>query len=599
MQSIVMASLISAAVYSSAIASPVVFINGIATPATTGITAIFTERAETLPNGQNVTVSDLLIQTSSSDSFEVQVSLDPAFTDRRIGNIEVRNNANASPTVNLAINGSAVPNLFSQVPVPRNIGRIFKTGDGDRRQRLLFAVRSIYVAGSCDGIEANNVNTGSIGGDVLGVISAENYVSGGGGFIGSLTVNGSVRIPDAAPQNFMIRGESNIQNLIIGGSAGSASSSGPIRQLLSGGGTTSVKISGSFRGDFRALGVLRAFTAASVITDLTIVDGNVLPQNSDDGFVITGGVTGRLRFNQSILSNQTNSAIPAISLGSYSGIATLNGSQLGGTWQGRTVIGGMTLAPLPSYTSTIVGGGSFGFAPFDANRRESSPSTAAGNNPIVSYTIFNSANTTPVAIDLRTIRIRHYGPVFNSNTNTPQLQPAIIEYRPSGSGSGAWQAVSSGFEIGVDPADSRTLLVRPLVGQSVPAGEYRVRPISASGQRFLRCLGVTGLPPVNWDQDAFFFRVGCLTTNGNPNPADITGIGGIPNAIPDGQVTGDDFNSFINAFAAEQPTFVFTGNGQVYQAADITGIGGTGGPDGLITGDDFNAFIGAFASGCQ
>jgi hypothetical protein len=68
--------------------------------------------------------------------------------------------------------------------------------------------------------------------------------------------------------------------------------------------------------------------------------------------------------------------------------------------------------------------------------------------------------------------------------------------------------------------------------------------------------------------------------------ADVTGIGGPP-AVPDGLLTGDDFNAFIAAFAGAQPL------------ADITGIGGPPAvPDGLVTGDDFNAFIAAFASGC-
>ncbi|MCA3006704.1 MAG: GC-type dockerin domain-anchored protein [bacterium] len=70
------------------------------------------------------------------------------------------------------------------------------------------------------------------------------------------------------------------------------------------------------------------------------------------------------------------------------------------------------------------------------------------------------------------------------------------------------------------------------------------------------------------------------------NPADITAIGGPP-SIPDGLLTGDDFNAFISAFAAGD------------LLADITGIGGPPSePDGLITGDDFNAFISAFAAGC-
>ncbi|MCA3006362.1 MAG: hypothetical protein LW650_05520 [Planctomycetaceae bacterium] len=69
------------------------------------------------------------------------------------------------------------------------------------------------------------------------------------------------------------------------------------------------------------------------------------------------------------------------------------------------------------------------------------------------------------------------------------------------------------------------------------------------------------------------------------NVADVVGIGGV-GVPPDGILTGDDFNAFIGAFAAND------------LLADIVGIGGEPPADGLLTGDDFNAFIGAFAAGC-
>ena len=68
--------------------------------------------------------------------------------------------------------------------------------------------------------------------------------------------------------------------------------------------------------------------------------------------------------------------------------------------------------------------------------------------------------------------------------------------------------------------------------------------------------------------------------------ADIVGIGGI-GTLPDGIITGDDFNAYTAAFAAND------------LLADVAGIGGPPAlPDGLITGDDFNAFISAFSLGC-
>ncbi len=66
--------------------------------------------------------------------------------------------------------------------------------------------------------------------------------------------------------------------------------------------------------------------------------------------------------------------------------------------------------------------------------------------------------------------------------------------------------------------------------------------------------------------------------------ADVVGIGGEPPA--DGQLSGDDFIAFINAFASGEAL------------ADLVGIGGEPPADGLVTGDDFVAFVTAFASGC-
>jgi uncharacterized repeat protein (TIGR01451 family) len=126
--------------------------------------------------------------------------------------------------------------------------------------------------------------------------------------------------------------------------------------------------------------------------------------------------------------------------------------------------------------------------------------------------------------------------------------------------------------------------------------------------------GLTG--PVVWEGDPLLamFRAGggCTDTNdnaldftvaapaprnsasplgvcggGGPQPcsiADIVGIGGLPPG--DGLLTGDDFNAFISAFAADD------------LLADVVGIGGLPPRDSLITGDDFNAFISAFSAGC-
>jgi hypothetical protein len=99
---------------------------------------------------------------------------------------------------------------------------------------------------------------------------------------------------------------------------------------------------------------------------------------------------------------------------------------------------------------------------------------------------------------------------------------------------------------------------------------------AANARRFVSRTGATANRPT-------------LTITYTPAPtgcnrADIVGIGGLPPA--DGLLTGDDFISFINAFAV----------GDVL--ADVARVGGGTPPDGLLTGDDFVAFIAAFAAGC-
>ncbi len=134
---------------------------------------------------------------------------------------------------------------------------------------------------------------------------------------------------------------------------------------------------------------------------------------------------------------------------------------------------------------------------------------------------------------------------------------------------------------------------RPAVGTGLPydgrngtldAGEYYL-VIGAFNTIFGTC---------DWGVSSTGTATGEYTINintslpgggsGGCNVADIVGIGGLPPA--DGLLTGDDFNAFIGAFAAND------------LRADIVGIGGLPPADGLITGDDFNAFIGAFAAGC-
>ena len=126
-----------------------------------------------------------------------------------------------------------------------------------------------------------------------------------------------------------------------------------------------------------------------------------------------------------------------------------------------------------------------------------------------------------------------------------------------------------------------------LVGQptTLPGETRRWVPVSAEWtappNSVLIDLAVRNLNTATFPNDFYIDELSmiraCLT--------DITGIGGPP-TLPDGLLTGDDFNAFIAAFASNSTL------------ADIVAIGGVQPPDGRITGDDFVAFIAAFAQGC-
>jgi hypothetical protein len=568
----------------------------------------------------NARLVDVFVFYGCPDSINVHIfTRNQTAQFRNIRVINQNTNPLISPTVVLFINGSPT-DREALIPASTITGSIAPMSpDGDR---LTLTLRRLVLSGNCGNISVTNILNASVGGDVLGtVLARRNSITTVGGVIENLAVGGSLIAPDDsqpyAPgvDQYILRAESRLENLLVFGRIGTATAAAPLSrtwEVFSGGGDAArVTIGGPFRGRFRSVGVkTRKFTAASVETDTSIVGGELDPEFSDDGFIVPGPVVGNLRFNGPVRLNQANPALPVISLGSFSGYTVLNGSNLSGDssvlWAGPTRVAGVPLQPLPVYRNSIPGGSTFGLAPFrwdgfrsvpptfpiDLPLNEALPSPSPG--PMLNLAIFNNPNSTAQA---REIRIRHFGPVFQRlNRPFPLINEpgplATVQYLSSRNPD-TWTDVSSQFDVFLDQnVDRFSLFVRSR-GSGILLGEYRVTKLFR-----LRSAEVNGDPEVVWPNNVYFFRVGCSAGGGNPNPADITGIGGFPN-IPDGLVTGDDFNAFITAWAEGRRTFVGL-DGRTYSAADITGIGGLPSlPDGNLTGDDFNAFIANFASGCQ
>lgn len=90
------------------------------------------------------------------------------------------------------------------------------------------------------------------------------------------------------------------------------------------------------------------------------------------------------------------------------------------------------------------------------------------------------------------------------------------------------------------------------------------------------------------------FRLACAIDGaGSPNPADIATAGSTDLfAGPDGFVSGDDFDLFINAFFNE-----LQWPGSTAYVADFVDGNGNPGADGFLTGADYDAFTAAFFQG--
>ncbi|MCA3004037.1 MAG: hypothetical protein IOD15_01595 [Phycisphaerales bacterium] len=230
-----------------------------------------------------------------------------------------------------------------------------------------------------------------------------------------------------------------------------------------------------------------------------------------------------------------------------------------------------TTLPLYPTRSIDLGGGAIGVVPFAVHLADS-PAVTGADSIFPPFIL-------PTALRISGLPLRYCGPVVMT---VPQPTGTITS-RGIGT-TGPFLAPNSGQNF-TGAATGRTMTLTATQSSQILPLEYQAIPDTFGVQSLVTL--PTGLVTRNTLADtAVYYRVGC-GFGGNPNPADVTGIGGPP-AAPDNQVTGDDFNAFIAAFAG----------GDLF--ADIVGIGGIGtAPDGLLTGDDFNAFIAAFIAGCE
>ncbi len=260
----------------------------------------------------------------------------------------------------------------------------------------------------------------------------------------------------------------------------------------------------------RPITVTGTILADKYIRIITIgAAGNANPNISINR--LASGAT--LRLENGLPSNSTitfgSAGVPGLA-----GQVLINASNGGGTWAGTVRVGGSSgsvLSPVPNpsssaqqYTSTDIGGGAVGRAPFTVWKRDCSPPTVGSQPGAQSLAAFGQGS---VPVD-----VKFNGPV---QFGTGAAQPLFLEYQVPRST--AWNPINAGSMTQSFPGGStgRTVRLQGVPGIPVNGvGLYRATPTS----NLLSNISPTA--PVAVTTDAFTFYLGC-TIGGNPNPADL------------------------------------------------------------------------------
>lgn len=217
-------------------------------------------------------------------------------------------------------------------------------------------------------------------------------------------------------------------------------------------------------------GVLSVF--GDLDANVTITQ-NIANDNGGSPVVNVGGVFAPTRVFRVGGSLSAGAPIRIATPGGLRGQVIINGDNAGGAWLGAISVGPTGLNPAPAYTptSSALGGGAAGQAPFMLHTTDCFPPSGA--------VLPASAAPTPA----NPIRLRYYGPI----TWTVGTTPLVIEAAPIGS-PGAWTDQTSCFSIAREPGltpHPNVIAAYPLRGLAT-GYVYRIRPV-LSGSAALQC----------------------------------------------------------------------------------------------------------------
>ncbi len=284
-------------------------------------------------------------------------------------------------------------------------------------------------------------------------------------------------------------GVGDIGYLNCGGQGGNGNFTGSIKAGSVIGGTSGDQfaILGEFDGDIELSGSLRNLTTSThwigdFLSDSLFKVGSI---PADAVLRVLGG--GMLD-GQIIVNQDLNGSFD------WEGDIQLPGGIFIGPGQSQPY-----MAPYYTATSSSLGGGAVGLAPFNFHQRTSAPPLGGARDcdPYQEEVVVLGTSDPLVSV-----RINHYGPVYVDTTGGGpyfKVEWRLLSSRP-------WQDRTSLFEVDLtQTADSEMDATRDVVIQKASgnttgfasAGQWRIRPLAGK----VRCAFVDGNPGVEYDSD--------------------------------------------------------------------------------------------------
>ncbi len=360
----------------------------------------------------------------------------------------------------------------------------------------------IGLIGGANRIEARNIRTMTVGGDVYSDIVLDGSASPRTGTT-IVDVEG-----DWIEGSYVNENNDNL-DFYVAGNVGSVSES---VDIWSGNIIDSIEIDGNFYGrigendegftghpDIALIDIEGNFNGTAAMTVNSL--GEMVVNSDFDADLSISSATGSAALYD-IAGEFASTATLTLPTDGLEGQIIINTSNASDDWLGDVIVGSTTLAKDYTELSDELGGGAVAIAPFNFHQRESAP--GAGNTRDCDPYMLENVSISPSG-SLTEITISHYGPVYaiDAGVDEDEDPDFRIEFKPDYFPTN-WVDRTDDFRVdfantGYDNATAtRTVVIEAAPGNSTgfkAAGRWRIRPLA--GQ--VKCAKVTRNPDVLYD----------------------------------------------------------------------------------------------------